>query len=607
MNINSISYHEINDNDITDVVKIHLRSFSGFFLSELGIKNLEIFYKSLLLDKKTVFIGCKQNNQLLGFLVANEFSTGLYKRIFIKNFLVFLPHLLIRFIKKPSLLFRMITSYSSSSKILTPNNCEASLLSICIDPNESSKGIGKELISQLDKRLADRNISAYFLTTDAKNNDYVNQFYIKQNFTQYSEFLQGSRLMNVYIKKLKMKIPFSPPYVDESITESINESLNSGWITTGPKVREFEEELSRFTHSSHTICVNSWSSGAMLVLKWFGITEGDEVIVPAYTYSATALAVLHCGAKPVMVDIGDDFTINTSIIEDAITERTKIIMPVDIAGWPCDYDAIYDIIEKDSIKRKFTPNSDKQRQLGRILLLSDAAHSIGAMYKNKAAGILADITIFSFHAVKNITTAEGGAIALNLPASFDSNEDYKLMKLYTLNGQNKDAFSKTQGGGWRYDILFAGLKVNMPDICAAIGLEQLRKYPSELLPKRKIIAEFYQSYFEKFNFIQLPILKDEQRESCYHIYALRFVNITEQQRDNIIDEITKLGIAVNVHFIPMPMFTLFKGLGYDINDYPSSFDNYSREISLPIYPQLKDEQLEYICQSVISAYNIVIK
>jgi dTDP-4-amino-4,6-dideoxygalactose transaminase len=292
-----------------------------------------------------------------------------------------------------------------------------------------------------------------------------------------------------------MKIPFSPPYVDESITNSINQSLNSGWITTGPKVREFEEELCRFTHSSHSICVNSWSSGAMLVLKWFGITEGDEVIVPAYTYSATALAVLHCGAKPVMVDIGDDFTINTSIIEDAITERTKIIMPVDIAGLPCDYDAIYAIIEKDSIKRKFTPNSDKQSQLGRILLLSDAAHSIGAMYRNKSAGILADITIFSFHAVKNITTAEGGAIALNLPSSFDSYEEYNLMKLYTLNGQNKDAFSKTQGGGWRYDILFAGLKVNMPDICAAIGLEQLRKYPSELLPKRKTIAEYYQSYF----------------------------------------------------------------------------------------------------------------
>jgi ribosomal protein S18 acetylase RimI-like enzyme len=203
MNINSISYDEINHNDISDVVKIHLRSFSGFFLSELGIKNLEIFYKSLLSDKKTVFIGCKQQNHLLGFLVANEFSAGLYKRIFIKNFLVFLPHLLIRFINKPSLLFRMITSYNSSSKILTPNNCLASLLSICIDPNESGKGIGKELISQLDMRLKDRNISSYFLTTDAKNNDYVNQFYIKQNFCQYSQYLQGSRLMNVYIKSLQ--------------------------------------------------------------------------------------------------------------------------------------------------------------------------------------------------------------------------------------------------------------------------------------------------------------------------------------------------------------------------------------------------------------------
>ena len=403
-----------------------------------------------------------------------------------------------------------------------------------------------------------------------------------------------------------MKIPFSPPFVDQDVINEVLDSLNSGWITSGPKVKALEEEVCILTKVSHTVCVNSWTSGAILVLKWFGVKEGDEVIVPAYTYSATALAVLQCGATPVMVDVSDDFTINTKLLQAAITNKTKVIMPVDIAGWPCDYDAINALVTKDSVKKHFIAESDKQTCLGRILVISDAAHSIGAFYKGMPAGKLTDLTIFSFHAVKNITTAEGGAICLNLPDGFDNEEEYKLMKLYTLNGQNKDAFTKSQAGGWKYDILFAGLKVNMPDVCAAIGLAQIRKYDSWLIKERERVAKAYHSFFSKYEQFELPPLEDENRKSCFHLYALRLNNSTEDQRDLIIEEITQKGVAVNVHFIPMPMLTVFKNLGYKIEDYPVAYDNYSREISLPIYPQLTEVQIDYICEVVLASYKKVV-
>jgi dTDP-4-amino-4,6-dideoxygalactose transaminase len=403
-----------------------------------------------------------------------------------------------------------------------------------------------------------------------------------------------------------MKVPFSPPFVDQDIIKEVVDSLSSGWITTGPKVKLLEEEVSKIANVPRTVCVNSWTSGAILVLKWFGVKEGDEVIVPAYTYSATALAVLHCGAIPIMVDISDDFTIDITAIEEAITPKTKVIMPVDIAGWPCDYDAINVLVNKGSVKNQFLAESDKQALLGRILVVSDAAHSIGAIYKGLPAGKLTDLTIFSFHAVKNITTAEGGAICLNLPASFDSEDEYKQMKLYTLNGQNKDAFTKSQAGGWKYDILFAGLKVNMPDVCAAIGLAQIRKYDSLLLKERERVARAYHAFFSKYKQFELPPLEDENRKSCFHLYAIRLNNCTEDQRDLIIEEITQKGVAVNVHFIPMPMLTVFKNLGYKIEDYPVAYDNYSREISLPIYPQLTNDQVEYICQAVLMSYKNII-
>lgn len=400
-----------------------------------------------------------------------------------------------------------------------------------------------------------------------------------------------------------MKIPFSPPFIDQDVIDEVLDTLKSGWITTGPKVKQLEVEVCKLTKVDQAVCVNSWTSGAILVLKWFGIKEGDEVIIPAYTYSATALAVLQCGAVPVMIDITEDLTLNVNKIERAITHKTKIIMPVDIAGWPCDYNSLKSIVNKDSVLSKFIPESENQKKLNRILLLSDAAHSIGAIYGNEHVGVLSDITIFSLHAVKNITTAEGGVICLNLPKPFMNDEEYKIMKLYSLNGQNKDAFTKSQAGGWRYDILFQGLKVNMPDLCAAVGLAQIRKYDNFLLKERKRIALAYHSFFEQYNFFELPPLKDTLRESSYHLYALRIKNITETQRDEIINLVSNSGVSVNVHFIPMPMLSVFKNLGYNILDYPVAYDCYSREISLPIYPQLTNTEISYICNIILNAYN----
>lgn len=398
-------------------------------------------------------------------------------------------------------------------------------------------------------------------------------------------------------------IPFSPPFIDQNTISEVTDSLNSGWITTGPKVKELESEVVKLTGCQESLCVNSWTSGAILVLKWFGVGPGDEVIVPAYTYSATALSVLHCGAIPIMVDVKDDFTIDPIELEKAITSKTKVIMPVDIAGLMCDYDSINDLVKNKDIIKKFNANSTKQKELGRILVISDAAHSVGATYKGINSGCATDITIFSFHAVKNITTAEGGAICLSLPNQFDPVEEYKLMRLWSLNGQTKDAFTKSQAGGWRYDILFQGLKVNMPDILAAVGLSQIRKYDTILLKERKRVANFYSEFFQDKHWAQCPILKDEKRTSCNHLYALRIKNIEEFKRDEMIEFITSKGVSVNVHFIPMPMLTLFKEMGYNINEYPIAFDNYSREISLPIYPQLTQMDLERICKTVEESYN----
>ncbi len=399
-----------------------------------------------------------------------------------------------------------------------------------------------------------------------------------------------------------MKIPFSPPYIDESVIAEVTDTLRSGWITTGPKTRALEEEIRRLCGAGEVLCVNSWTSGAILMLRWLGVKPGDEVIVPAYTYSATALAVLHAGATPVMVDSGEDFNISPEAMRKAITPRTKAVIPVDIAGFPCDYDAINQIVASSEIKALFTPSSPVQEKLGRILVLNDAAHSLGARYqKDKRTGCETDVAVFSLHAVKNVTTAEGGAICLNLPAPFDNAQLYKELRMMSLNCQTKDALTKTKAGGWRYDIVGMGMKVNMADVNAAIGLAQIRQYDGLLRERKRVFAAYDKAFSACDWAICPPSVRDGRETSC-HIYALRIKDFTEGQRDRMIDRITEREVAVNVHFIPMPMLSFFKGLGYRMEDYPQAYRNYCAEISLPIYPQLTREQLDFIIETVKKAY-----
>jgi uridine 5'-(beta-1-threo-pentapyranosyl-4-ulose diphosphate) aminotransferase, PLP-dependent (putative amino sugar synthetase) len=396
-----------------------------------------------------------------------------------------------------------------------------------------------------------------------------------------------------------MKIPFSPPYIDEGVINEVVDTLRSGWLTTGAKVKALEEEIRKFSGASQVLCVNSWTSGAILMLRWLGVKTGDEVIVPAYTYSATALAVLHAGATPVMVDVNDDFDINVAAVRKAITSKTKAIIPVDIAGFPCDYDALMDLVKSRDIQALFTPTSTVQKQLGRILVLNDAAHSLGGKYRQGIrTGSETDVAIFSLHAVKNITTAEGGAICLNLPTPFDNEVLYKELRQMSLNCQTKDAFTKSQAGVWRYDITGLGMKINMADVNAAIGLAQIRQY-EKMLERRKHVFQLYDRAFRKYDWAILPPSIKNGKETSYHIYALRIKDFTEEQRDTLISEIAKKEVVVTVHFIPMPMLTLFKNLGYDIKDYPQAYDNFKSEVSLPIYPQLTDEEVQFVIDTVI--------
>ena len=401
-----------------------------------------------------------------------------------------------------------------------------------------------------------------------------------------------------------MKIPFSPPYIDDDVINEVTDSLRSGWITTGPKVKALEEEVCKLSGARRALGVNSWTSGAILVLRWLGLQPGDGVIVPAYTYSATALAVLWAGGKPVMVDSGEDFNISVEAIRRAITPRTKAILPVDIAGFPCDYDAIMSLVSEPEVKAMFSPTSDVQRQLGRIIVVSDSAHSIGAHYNGKRSGSETDIAIFSLHAVKNVTTAEGGIICLNMPEPFDNDKLYADMRLFSLNCQTKDAFTKSKAGGWRYDIIGQGMKCNLADVNAAIGLAQIRKY-EDLLKERKRVFTRYNDALKQYDWALTPPAVTPGKESSYHVYALRIKDVTEQQRDEIIQEIAKSEVAVNVHFVPMPMLTLFREKGYDIKDYPQAYRNYAHEISLPIYPQLTDEQADFVIRTVVEAHNKV--
>ena len=400
-------------------------------------------------------------------------------------------------------------------------------------------------------------------------------------------------------------IPFSPPRIDQAIIDEVTAALQSGWISTGMRTKKFEKELALYCGVPNVLCLSSATAGLEIILRWFGVGDGDEVILPAYTYSATANVIIHCGATPVFVDVNeDDFNISVLEIEKKISSKTKVIMPVDFAGFPCDYKEINQLAE--ACKNLFKPANPIQEKLGRILVLSDSAHSFGARYHGKTAGSLTDISVFSFHAVKNLTTGEGGAIALNLPAPFNNQELYDFLCVYTLHGQNKDALAKMQKGNWKYDIIEAGYKCNMTDISAAIGLVELSRYDHETLPKRCEIIKCYTDFFKSPNY-RAPVVKTDHKESSYHLFPLRISGIDEVQRDAIIQEISLNEVSVNVHFIPVPMMSYYKKLGYNIVNYPVTYRNFSCEISLPVFYNLQLEQVQKVCEVVDKSVRLILR
>lgn len=398
-----------------------------------------------------------------------------------------------------------------------------------------------------------------------------------------------------------MKIPFSPPRIDDKIINEVIETLKSGWITTGPKTKKFEKMLADYTGAPNVLCLNSATAGLELMLRWFGVGEGDEVIVPAYTYAASANVIIHCGAKPVFVDSAADFNLDVALLEKLITPRTKVIIPVDIAGFPCDYDYINALVRNENVRKMFVPQTPEQKMLGRILVLSDAAHSLGAYYNGMRAGVLSDLTVFSFHAVKNLTTAEGGAVCLNLPAPFDNGSVYKYLNIKSLHGQNKDALAKMQVGNWRYDIVEAGYKYNMTDIQAAMGIVELERYDSDMLRKRKHIFDRYAEKLGQYEWAELPVYETAEKRTSYHVFLLKISGIDESRRDAIMQAIFAEDVAVNVHFVPLPMFSFYRALGYNIKDYPVAYANYACEISLPVYYDLTDEMLDRVVEVIANA------
>lgn len=399
-------------------------------------------------------------------------------------------------------------------------------------------------------------------------------------------------------------IPFAPPRIDQKIIDEVTAVLKSGWITTGPRTKLFEKKITAYTQAKTTVCVSSWTMGMTVLLDWWGIQEGDEVIVPAYTYCASGNVVLKSGAKLVLVDvIKDSCLIDPDAVRKAITNKTKVIMPVDIGGVPCDYAALQTIIEEK--KSIFEPNNDNQKKLGRIALITDAAHSFGAKYKDTPIGATSDMTVFSFHAVKNLTTAEGGAISFNLPESFDHDEIYKHFCVKILHGQSKDALAKTQKGAWRYDVEFPGFKCNMTDLQAAIGLIEIDRYPENLV-RRKEIFRMYDAAFKHHEGITTPEYDNETRTASYHLYMIRLNDFSEAQRDACITKIAENDIGVNVHFQPLPLLSAYKERGYSVSDFPNAQQFYENEISLPVYYDLTDEQVETVIKVVKDAVENII-
>ncbi len=401
--------------------------------------------------------------------------------------------------------------------------------------------------------------------------------------------------------QIQAMIPFSPPRIDEQIINAVTEALKSGWITTGPRTKELEKQISNYCGVNNTLCLNSWTNAVELFLRWYGVGPGDEVIVPAYTYAATANIVLHCGASPVMADVDQNALMDLDSVQRLISDRTKVIMPVDIGGLPFDYPALFQLVKNHTDSFGFNPRSAAQEKMGRILILADAAHSFGASLNGVKAGKMADVTGFSFHAVKNLTTAEGGALSFNLPAAFDSAEVYRELAIKGLHGQTKDALSKMQAGAWKYDIIEPGYKCNMTDIQAAIGLVELSRYDSETIPRRKSIVQLYSKLLEKYDWAKLPVFKNERMESSYHLYMLRIKGASEIERDEIIRKVALAGVSVNVHFLPLPLLTCYKNLGFNINNYPGAKAFYENEISLPVYYDLSDDQVQTVVNEIAKA------
>lgn len=401
-------------------------------------------------------------------------------------------------------------------------------------------------------------------------------------------------------------IPFSPPRIDDAVIQEVTDVLRSGWITTGPRTKLFEKEITAYCGAKTTVAVNSWTMGMQVFLDYWGIAPGDEVILPAYTYCASANVIIHSGAKPVLVDIDEkDFNISIEAVKEAITPRTKAIMAVDIAGFPADYDQLLELVDTPEMRAEFNGTNSIQRQLGRILIISDAAHSFGAIMHGKRMGAIADVTSFSFHAVKNLTTAEGGALTFNLPEGFDHDEIYRELCVKILHGQNKDALAKTQKGNWRYDVEEPGFKCNMTDIQAAIGLIELKRY-QENLDRRKVIFDMYSDAFSRESWAIVPIYETDSKTSSYHLYQLRINGATEAQRDAIIQEIFEQDVSVNVHFQPLPILTAYAKRGYEMGDYPESYQKYANEISLPVYFDLTDEQVGIVIEAVKNAVSKVL-
>ncbi len=394
----------------------------------------------------------------------------------------------------------------------------------------------------------------------------------------------------------KMNIPFSPPDMTEVEAKEVYETVLSGWITTGPKTQEFERQISSFCGTEKTVCLNSATAALELTLRVLGIGEGDEVIVPAYTYTASCSVICHVGATPVMVDVApDSFEMDYERMSEAITEKTKAVIPVDIAGIICDYDKVFAAVE--SKKALFKPSNDIQKKIGRIAVVSDCAHGFGAERGGKNAGEIADFTCFSFHAVKNLTTAEGGAVTWNPLLQLDNEELYRAFQVYSLHGQTKSALSKNQLGSWEYDIVGAFYKCNMTDIMAAIGLAQLGRYRT-MLSRRQEMIEKYNNAFSKLN-VRLLNHKDGEHTSSGHLYLVRVNGIGVEKRNEIIRKMAEAGIACNVHYKPLPMLTAYKNMGFDIKAYPNAYALYENEITLPLYTRLTDEQVDYIIENFV--------